>query len=397
MRVDHPGQVAGGPPPSALAPRLALFFAMYFAAIGVLLPYWPVWLAAQGLDPDEIGLALALGLFARIVTVPFVARWADRKGKRRRVMTASALVGLLGYAGFAVTGGLPAILLLSLVTGAAMTTMLPLGEAMTMSHVAAGRIDYGRVRLWASIAFIGTASLAGAVLERSGSASVLWLTLGLVAVLVAACAAVPPSAPAPSEGRREARVAELLRADLLLFLLAAGLIQASHAVLYGFGTLHWQAQGLSDGLIGVLWALGVVAEVALFAFSGRLLSRPSPPQLLLAAGALTGLRWIVLAFATEPATIAAAQLLHAISFAVTHLAVMHHIQRTAPAALAGTAQAVYVAFMGGSLMGAATLASGWLYAQVAGLSYLAMAVMAWTGAAIALALIGRRRAPAPPS
>lgn len=60
--------------------------------------------------------------------------------------------------------------------------------------------------------------------------------------------------------------------SFLLFLLAASTIQGSHALFYAFGTLHWRAQGFADGTIGALWALGVVAEIGLFAVSGRVLA-----------------------------------------------------------------------------------------------------------------------------
>ena len=52
----------------ALRFRLALFYGASFAAIGISLPYWPVWLAAQGLTPAEIGLLLAANYWPRVVT-----------------------------------------------------------------------------------------------------------------------------------------------------------------------------------------------------------------------------------------------------------------------------------------------------------------------------------------
>ena len=46
---------------------------------------------------------------------------------------------------------------------------------------------------------------------------------------------------------------------------AASLVQASHAVYYGFATIDWQGASYDGSVIGALWALGVVAEIALFA------------------------------------------------------------------------------------------------------------------------------------
>ena len=74
-------------------------------------------------------------------------------------------------------------------------------------------------------------------------------------------------------------------------MLAAGLIQVSHAVYYGFATLHWRAVGYSAGAIGWLWAEGVLAEIAAVRGAGTLLRRLEPARLLALAGALTALRW----------------------------------------------------------------------------------------------------------
>ena len=59
----------------------------------------------------------------------------------------------------------------------------------------------------------------------------------------------------------------------LLFMLAAGCCQASHAVLYSFGTLTWRAAGLDDVTISLLWGESVAVEIVLMLGSGWLLAR----------------------------------------------------------------------------------------------------------------------------
>ena len=56
-------------------------------------------------------------------------------------------------------------------------------------------------------------------------------------------------------------------------------------MLYGFGSLRWLQAGYSEDAIGVLWAIGVVAEVILFAFGGVLVQRLGPVGLLRSAAA----------------------------------------------------------------------------------------------------------------
>jgi PPP family 3-phenylpropionic acid transporter len=174
---------------------------------------------------------------------------------------------------------------------------------------------------------------------------------------------------------------------------AASLIQASHAVYYGFSALDWQAAGLSGGTIAALWALGVVAEIALFAVSGRFLVRPTVLLLIGAAGAT--IRWIAMALDPPLALLPFLQCLHALSFGATHLGALAFIARVAPVEIAATAQG-YLAVAQGLAMAGAMGLSGVLYARYGAIAYGAMALAAGAGGLCALAgdrLWRRRMAP----
>jgi PPP family 3-phenylpropionic acid transporter len=166
-------------------------------------------------------------------------------------------------------------------------------------------------------------------------------------------------------------------------LAAAGLIQASHAVYYGFSALAWRAQGLDGAAIAALWALGVIAEIVLFAVQARLPPFFTPLRLL-TIGALGGaLRWTVMAFDPPAAALPALQVLHAASFGASHLGALIFIARHAPPGQAATAQGYY-AIAGGLAMAGAIALSGSLYAGFGLRAYGAMALMAVAGGTCAV-------------
>src|SRR5690606_16104494 len=119
------------------------------------------------------------------------------------------------------------------------------------------------------------------------------------------------------------------------------LIQASHGVLYGFGTLHWQSAGHAKDTIGWLWAEGVVAEILLFSFGAAVLRRLGSPSLLMLGGVAAAGRWILLGFSTDLPVLVVAQLLHGLTFGATHLAAIDFLGRAAPPGLSATAQSLY--------------------------------------------------------
>lgn len=377
--------------PDPVAVRLALFYAATFTAVGIYLPFWPLWLEqARGLSPTEIGYVLAAGFWPRIVTNLWLPNLADRLGARRPLMALLAAITLIGVALFGVSRGFWPLLALSALTGASWAAILPLGEALVLREIRPRQLRYGRVRLWGSITFIVAAIGGGRWLEIAGPGIVLPLMLGAVALTLIACLTLPETRRATSP-EAPTHLRRLLRQrDFLAFVLAAGLIGVSHAVYYGFATLHWRAAGHGEAVIGWLWAEGVIAEVLFFLWSATWAERLGPWRLLSLAGLVTVLRWIATALSTDLVVLIPAQALHAASFAAVHLAAMHYIRDRTPAELHASAQGIHTVVGGALLFGLVTPLAGWLYGHLAGGAFLAMAAVAAAGTLLAArgALVG---------
>jgi MFS transporter, PPP family, 3-phenylpropionic acid transporter len=376
--------------------RLGFLYAAVFLVGGCYLPYLPVWLHWRDLDADQIALLLATPPFARIVFTPAISFAADRAGGRRPILIALAWGSLASFLLLWVADGFWQMLLASLLLAANWTTILPLVETVAVTGIRRGALDYGKVRLWGSVSFIVASLGSGLIIGRLGPQTVLPLLVGGAALMVVGAHLVPHAlaraSHVPSALRRLSLsdAFKLLRAPLfLLFLLAASLIQSSHAVYYSFGSLNWRLQGISDGMIGVLWSVGVVTEVALFAVSGRIVAFCGAARLLMFAGLAAVLRWGSMAADPPLWATALLQTLHAMSFGVAHIAAIHFLTHAVPEDRAATAQGLYAAFVAGLVLGAVTVASGPLYRMFAGEAYAAMALLALLGAGSAFLLMRR--------
>jgi PPP family 3-phenylpropionic acid transporter len=369
--------------------RIALFYAAVFLVIGVHVPFWPVWLKSRGLGPGEIGLILSAATWIRAIAPPFMAQIADRRGERKRLMVALAAATWLTYLVFPLATGFWPILGVTVVAAVCFSALLPLGENLAMLNARDHGFDYGRVRLWGSITFIVAAAGAGQFLVGRDENLILWLIMATLALTIGATAGLPAaSTPAPTVdcSRRSPILGLLSNRVFVIFLVAVGMVQASHAAYYGFATLHWRAAGLSDGAIGALWAEGVVAEIVLFAFSGAIAKRFGPARLLLIGAAAGVVRWGVLGWTADLAVVAAVQWLHALTFAATHLGAMHFLDRAIPREQTATAQTLYAALGVGVLMGVAMIISGEIYGALAGAAFYAMAVMSVLGGLASIVL-----------
>jgi PPP family 3-phenylpropionic acid transporter len=154
-------------------------------------------------------------------------------------------------------------------------------------------------------------------------------------------------------------------------------------VFYGFAAVDWRGIGLDGTVIAALWALGVAAEIVLFAFSGRLPPLFQPTVLLMVGALGATLRWAGMALDPPVAALPWLQMLHALSFGATHLGALGFVARHAPAGQSATAQG-YLAIALGLVMAAAMGISGWLYAGFGNLAYAAMALAAVAGGVCAL-------------
>jgi PPP family 3-phenylpropionic acid transporter len=371
---------------AGFATRLSAFYAAFFVTIGIQLPFLPLWLEAKGLDARTIGIVLAAPMVVRIAAIPIAARAADRRDALRAGIIVGSAATALGYVAVGLSDGALMILLAYALASVAMTPILPLADAYALKGLASSGRSYGQVRLWGSAAFILGSLGAGFMLDLVPPIQLIWFMAASAAVSVAfAVALASPKAPDASAPRAPMPpVRGLLRNRAFLAVAAAAsLIQASHALYYGFSALHWRAAGYEGGSVGALWAIGVVAEIILFALSGRLPAAVTPTLLLLIGAAGGILRWSAMAFDPPAAVLPVLQCMHALSFGATHLGAVAFIGRAAPAGLGATAQG-YFAIAAGTGMAAATGLSGVLYAAFGATAYAAMAASAGLGGVFAL-------------
>lgn len=387
---DRP--VAAAPPFYAL--RIAAFFGGYFILGGVALPFFPVWLETRGLTDAEIASCVALPMALRVILTPLAGMFADRAPNRRfavRIfMTASFIVFLFAWP----AAGFWPILI---VTGAAMVlyqVSLPIGEALALTGVRRFGLDYGRMRLSGSVTFILTNLAAGTIVGLVAPEAIFWLMAGGLAAGMVVGFTLPVTPPAiralDDATRPEAGPARAVLGNpaFLAVLAASSLVQASHGVVYSFGSIYWQGLGFTAVEIGVLWAIGVVCEIVLFLWSGAAVRRIGDYNLIIIGAVAAILRWSLLSIELNLVGFLFVQCLHGLTFGATYLGMQHTIARIVPDEMTASAQGIY-AMMAGILMAGATAIAGPLYSAFGGGAFATMVVPAMGG--LLILVLYRRR------
>ena len=364
------------------ATRLALFYGAIFALIGCHLPFFPVWLRAVGIDAAWIGVISAVPAVTRFTVLPVVTGFAERRGAVRGAMMATAVITTFGFAVIG-TQHLPlAVFLAYAVTAASWTPTVPLTDAYALRGVARYGLDYGPLRLWGSASFIVGALGCGLLAGMIAAEHLIWIIVatGALAALVGFGLQPLESRQAQAPVQHGLGSGALLRdGGFLAIIAASALIQGSHSTYYVFGSITWQLAGLSGLTIAALWALGVVAEIAVFALSPRFTLRPSMLVVIGGVGAM--LRWLITAQEPPVAVLAVIQLAHGVSFGLTQVGIMGLMVRHVPMPVVTRAQG-YLAACGGIVASTAAIVSGAIYARYGQGAYYAMAAMALSGATV---------------
>ena len=367
--------------------RLSGVYLFYFASLGALVPYWSLYLKSLGFSVTEIGQLIAI-LMATKIVAPNVWGWiADHTGRRMAIVRIASLLGAVAFAGVFLDSSYWWLVLVITVFSFFWNASLPQFEATTMNHLGEDTWRYSSIRLWGSVGFIISVVLLGPLLDSYGAGLLPGVVLVLFTGIWISSLLVPESAAGHLSLEQEPLREVLGRPYVISLLVVCFLIQASHGPYYAFFTIYLEDHGYSRALIGQLWGLGVMAEIAVFLGMSRLLPRYGARHLLLVAVGLTSLRWLLIAlFASSLGVMLFAQTLHAASFGVYHAVAIYLIHRLFTGAHKGRGQAIYSSVSLGAGGANGSLVSGYLWH---GISPQAMFLLAAVASLVALLVILR--------
>ncbi len=342
--------------------RLSGFYFFYFASLGVLVPYWGLYLQWQGFSAQDIGELTAILLATRIIA-PNIWGWiADRHGQRMRIVRFASLVGIIGFSAILLDSSYLWIAGVMLVFSFFWNASLPQFEATTLQHLGEHTHHYSKIRLWGSIGFIFTVATLGTLLETFDAYIVPYAMLMSMGAIWLVSLTVPESASRHLHLTHQPLFSIVKRPEVLAFLSMCFLVQVSHGPYYTFYTIYLEQHGYSRSLIGQLWALGVIAEVIIFVFMHRWLPRFGIRKVLLLSLLLSSLRWLIIGFFPDSLILLLfAQLLHAASFGTFHAAAIAWVHHYFVGKNQGRGQALYssIGFGAGGAIG--SLFSGYFW------------------------------------
>lgn len=368
-----------------LYPRLASFYFFFFATLGAFVPYWSIYLQSLQFSPSEIGELMAIVMASKMVAPYFLGWLSDHFQKSLFIIQIALVLSVITFSGVFVAHSYWWLVLVMMTFGFAWNATLPLFEALTLNHLAGDTHHYSLIRLWGSIGFIILVAGLPTLIADSKISKLPFIVLGLLIANILVTFFIREKKHNASP-QTVINISSVIKNPVVVGLLLACAFQAiSHGAYYTFFSIYLEEHGYSRKMTGWMWAIGVIAEVALFLVMHRLLHRYRASWLFSVALLLTAIRWILLALWVENMPVLIfSQFLHAASFGLFHAASIYLIHDLFPGRLQMRGQALYAGIsfgLGGSL---GSLLSGYTWVSLGSTeTFLLSSALACMGAMIA--------------
>lgn len=377
--------------------RLSSSYFWYFAILGLVVPFLPIFLDGKGFSSLDIGETLAIITASRIVGPSLWAMLADKTGKQLSIIRFGALLAIISFCFLFWLNSFWSITWCLAIFSLFWTAILPQMEVMTLNSVRKSAKIYARIRLWGSIGFIVLAVTGGDIVERYSADAFTYLGfIVLLGLLISTLFLQQPRRQQTHHQNNSPISDKIFQLSFLLFFAAGLMLQMSFGPYYGFFALFLRDLNYPGIVVGLLIGLAVVAEIGIFIFAGQIFKRYTIKHLLIFSMTVTALRWWVLAtFGDNFWLLSISQLIHAASFGLYHSASMQFIHQHFNSNQQSRGQALYIGgvYGLGGAIGAYVAGLLWQDGLGAQNAFYFAAITAFIGALLALFIPHRRESP----
>ncbi len=322
--------------------RLSSFYFFYFAALGGFLPYWSLYLEHIKFNALEIGELSALMVATKIIA-PNLWGWiADYTGKSLSVIRIASFFAAVIFSGYFFNDSYFWVAMITIGFSFFWNAALPQFEAATLFHLKKEPHRYSQIRLWGSVGFIVTVLCIGWLVDILTIDYLPEIIICLLS-MIWLVSLITPETKSVHKTKAPIGVFKIIKKpEIIAFFFVYMLLQLAHGPYYVFYSIYLNQFNYSSSVIGLLWALGVFAEVILFVFMKQMLKWVSLRNILLVSIFLSIFRWLLIAFYVESLPLMAfAQILHAATFGSSHVVAIHLVHKYFGDHHQGKGQALY--------------------------------------------------------
>ncbi|QOR65887.1 MFS transporter [Cytobacillus suaedae] len=274
-----------------------LFYFFIFFGLGSLFPLLAVYLNdTVGLTGAQIGTIMSISPVVTILTQPVWGLISDYTQKPKLVLTITIICTAIIGVGYSFVESYIWFILFAALLAVTQSAVVPISDSMALSYVQKTKGNYGSIRLWGALGFAVAVLIVGN-LSETFSLSIIFYVFILMLLVSSVFAWKLPDESNPMQINIKTGVSRLVKMPrFLLFLLTTFLIFGP--ILsnnFYFGLYIRELGGTLTG-VGIAFMLGAGSEAPFMKFAGQWIQKIGMLQVVILAGLISGLRWILYFF-----------------------------------------------------------------------------------------------------
>lgn len=351
-----------------MRPRNSVYLkSLYFAIWSAVGAYWPfiyVYYRTEiGLSGTQIGLIVMASSLAGTLSATIWGVLNDRMGRPRILLFIQSLGLIIICLILGQLNTFTAILVVASIFSVFSSPIMPLLDSTTLSLLGKERDQYGSYRMWGTVGFVVTCTLAGFLTERIGMRLIFPAYSAGVFVFMLLVLWLPDRPVMRSRSRLTGLREMVSHSTWLIFAFSVFILWFSVMGAFAFLGIVIVEMGGARWMVGLSSTLAALSEIPMFQYSARLLRRFGPTRLLVTALGVYAFRLLLYALMPTATWVLWLALLQGVSYGLFLVAAVAYANDLAPEDLKSTAQGLLVSVMGLSNL-AAGPAGGWLLDHV---------------------------------
>lgn len=344
------------------------YYLAYMGGWGFVLPFINLFYVSLGLSGTQIGTINSVSAVVGLVLSPIVVTEIKKLPQARLLLQCFLLLGALGYFILGRQVLFSAIVLVIFFHAVITAGIMPTSDAMAVAVAQEADTGYGSVRMWASLGWIGTVLLSGALIERFGylasfdGVSLMWvLGAGLVQFIQPRyfVARIEPQSSHPSIRMALSRI--LHDRTLLGFAIAVIFIGFLNSGVLQFEYVYLAQLGASKQVISVAGILSAIVELPFMIYADRFVRRVGAHRVMLLALGMIFFQRAAVLLLPSIATIMIVRFLGGVSFSFYTIAYIGIISSRTSSSETGTVLALYTVTLAGLVNMLAAPVSGAIF------------------------------------
>jgi len=341
------------------------FLAMYFVAFWgepIYFTYLLVYFRQIGYSTVTIGYLYSIGPGIALLAQPFWGWLSDRSRVKNHVLYV-ILAGtgitmlLMGF-----TQSLPIVFIIFISHAFFRSSQHPVEDSLALDFLSRQRLRYGPVRAVGTLGYMFIVLILGwAVKWEIRIIFPLYLAFSVLSILTVR--RTPPVKGA-MKTRQKFDFKKVKNGKLLLgYILFSFLVSFPYGFYSTFFPLYLTSDlGGSASVLGILMFAMAALEVIFMLGGEKLVNRFGLNSLLVYAGIVSLVRWVLTYLVTDPTTQIFVQMLHGISYMVVHFCLINYIHQCVPPEVSTTGQTLYALVYNGLARILPSLIGGYLSA-----------------------------------